>query len=683
MKYICPKCGMEYDKPGKCTMDGARLIEKGKAPTKHEGHARHHEGMIEDFKRRFFVSVILTVPILLLSQTIQQFLGIAFVFPGDKYVLFALSAFVFFYGGLPFLKGLFEEIKNKQPGMMTLISLAITVAFVYSTAVVFGLEGMVFFWELATLIDIMLLGHWIEMRSVMGASRALESLAKLMPSEAHLVKADGKIEDISISNLSVGNIVLVKPGEKIPSDGTVVKGESNVNESMLTGESRPVSKKKGNNVIGGSINGEGAIQIKVTHAGEDSYLSQVIELVRKAQESKSQTQNLADRAASWLTIISISVGTITLLAWLYFGESIAFSIERMVTVMVITCPHALGLAIPLVVAVSTSLSAKKGFLIRNRTAFENARKINAVIFDKTGTLTTGEFGVTDIVTFGNYTERDTLYYAASLEANSEHPIAKGIVNNAKNKKIAFGKIQKFLALPGKGIQGEINRKQVKVVSPTYLKIQNKKIDGLTNQGKTVVCVLVNNKVIGAIALADLIRKESKEAIAKLKSSGIKCMMLTGDNKKVAEWVSRELKLDDFYAEVLPHQKSEVIKKVMAKGLNVAMVGDGINDAPALVQADVGIAIGAGTDVAIESADIILVRNDPRDVMTIIALAKATYSKMQQNLLWATGYNIFAIPLAAGILYGYGILLSPAAGAVLMSLSTIIVAVNARLLRVKK
>jgi len=679
MKYVCPKCGMEYGKPGKCTMCHVELVKKGSAHLHHEGHAQHHEGMIEDFKRRFFVSLILTIPILVLSSAIQQFFGIKIIFPGDKYVLFVLSAIVFFYGGLPFLKGLFEEIKNKQPGMMTLIALAITVAFVYSTAVVLGLEGMVFFWELATLIDIMLLGHWIEMRSVMGASKALESLAKLMPSEAHLVKT-GK--DIPISELTIGDIVLVKPGEKIPSDGSVIKGETSINESMLTGESKPVGKKKGDRVIGGSINEEGSIQIKVTHTGKDSYLSQVINLVKQAQESKSKTQNLADRAATWLTIVSISVGTITLLAWLYFGKPLAFSIERMVTVMVITCPHALGLAIPLVVAVSTSLSAKKGFLIRNRTAFENARKINAVIFDKTGTLTKGEFGVTDVISLGE-TERNILFYAASLEANSEHPIAKAIVNEAKNRKFAFGKIQKFLALPGKGIQGEINKKQVKVVSPNYLKIENKKIDALTRQGKTVVCVLVNNRVIGAIALADLIRKESKEAVAKLKSLGIKCMMLTGDNKKVAEWVSRELKLDDFYAEVLPHQKSEVIKKLRAKGLNVAMVGDGINDAPALVQADVGIAIGAGTDVAIESADIILVRNDPRDVVSIIALAKATYSKMQQNLLWATGYNIFAIPLAAGVLYGYGILLSPAAGAVLMSLSTVIVAVNARLLRVKK
>ncbi|MFH1211045.1 MAG: heavy metal translocating P-type ATPase [archaeon] len=665
----------------------------------HEGHSKqkkedhgnkhnHHEMMVQDFKKRFFISLALTIPILILSPLIQKFLGFTLTFAGDKYALFALSTIVYLYGGWPFLKGVAEELKNRQPGMMTLISVAITAAFLYSSITVFGVKGEYFFWELATLVDIMLLGHWIEMRSVMGASRALEALARLMPAEAHLVKGNGETEDVPTTKLVAGNIILVKPGEKVPSDGVVIKGETNVNEAMLTGESKPVTKKKGDKVIGGSVNGEGAIHVKVTNTGEDSYLSSVIKLVKQAQESKSRTQDLANKAASWLTIISVSIGTITLLTWLYFGKDFLFSLERTVTVMVIACPHALGLAVPLVVAVSTSLSAKNGLLIRNRIAFEKARNINAIVFDKTGTLTKGEFGITDIIPLGKHKENEILHYTASLESNSEHPIAKGIVNKAKEKRIRLGKVNKFLNIPGEGVQGEINRKKIRVVGPNYLKkhkikIEDKKIEDLTKQGKTVVYTLVNGQPIGAIALADLIREESREAIAKLKSMGIKCMMLTGDNKKVAEWVAKELGLDDFFAEVLPHEKSETIKKVQSQGLNVAMVGDGVNDAPALAQADVGIAIGAGTDVAIESADIILVRNDPRDVAAIIGLAKATYNKMKQNLLWATGYNIVAIPLAAGVLYNYGILLSPAVGAIFMSLSTVIVAINSRFLSLKK
>jgi len=661
----------------------------------HHEHKNHHEMMLKDLKRRFFISFILTIPILILSPLIQEFFGFTFNFLGDKYLLFALSSIVFFYGGWPFLKGIFKELRKKQPGMMTLIALAISIAFFYSSAVVFGLTGKFFFWELVTLIDIMLLGHWIEMRSIMGASRALETLAKLLPSEAHLVKSDGKVEDVPISKLILDNIILVKPGEKIPSDGTVVKGETSVNEAMLTGESKPVSKNKGDEVIGGSINGEGAIHVKITHTGKDSYLSQVINLVEQAQASKSKTQDLANKAAMWLTIISVSIGTITLILWLYFGMEFVFSLERMVTVMVITCPHALGLAVPLVVAVSTSLSAKNGLLIRNRAAFERARSINAIVFDKTGTLTKGEFGITDMIAENEYKEDEILSYAASLESNSEHPIAKGIIKKANEENIKILTVQKFTSIPGKGIQGIINRKLIRAVGQNYLKennikIENAKIDELSKQGKTIVYVLFENKVIGAIALADLIREESKEAINRLKSMRIKCMMLTGDNKQVAKWVSEELGLDDFFAEVLPHEKSEVIKKVQSQGLNVAMVGDGVNDAPALVQADVGIAIGAGTDVAIESADIILIRNDPRDVVSIIGLAKATYGKMKQNLLWATGYNVVAIPLAAGVLYmaagvlyNLGILLTPAIGAILMSLSTIIVAINARFLSIKK
>jgi len=652
----------------------------------HKEYVNHQEMMIKDYRRRFLISLILTIPILILSPTVQQFLGFTISFAQDKYILFTLSAIVFFYGGLPFLKGIVEELKNRQPGMYTLIALAITTAFLYSSAVTFGLFGEFFFWELATLIDIMLLGHWLEMRSVAGASRALEALAKLIPSEAHLLKDNGQTEDIPVAELVVGNVVLIKPGEKIPTDGVITNGGTNVNESMLTGESKPISKNKDDKVIGGSINGEGAINVKVTHTGKDSYLSQVINLVKQAQESKSKTQDLANRAALWLTIIAISVGTLTLLLWLYFGKGFTFAIERMVTVIVIACPHALGLAVPLVVAVSTSLSAKNGLLIRDRIAFERARNINAIVFDKTGTLTKGEFGVTDIVT-EKYKEDEILSYAASLESNSEHPIAKGIINKAKEKNIKIETVHKFTSLPGKGIEGIINEKLTRAVGQNYLKennikIENVKIDELSKQGKTIVYILLENEIIGAVALADLIKEKSKDAIDKLKSMGIKCFMLTGDNKQVAKWVAEELGLDDFYAEVLPHEKSKVVKKVQAQGLNVAMVGDGVNDAPALVQADVGIAIGAGTDVAIESADIILVRSDPRDVVSIIGLAKATYGKMKQNLLWATGYNIFALPIAAGILYNFGILLTPAIGAVLMSVSTIIVAVNARFLSIK-
>ena len=647
----------------------------------------HHEMMVKDFKRRFFVSSVLTVPILIFSPLIQQFLGLTFSFVGEKYLLFVLSSVVFFYGGWPFLKGISEEIKKKQPGMMTLIAMSISVAFFYSGAVSFGLPGKFFFWELVTLIDIMLLGHWIEMRSVAGASQALETLVRLMPSVAHLVRADGKIEDVSVAELAIDDVILVKPGEKIPSDGVVIEGETSVNEAMLTGESNPVSKEKENEVIGGSVNGEGAIKVKIIHTGKNSYLSHVINLVRQAQESKSKTQDLASRAAMWLTIIAISIGTTTLLIWLYLGKEFVFSLERMVTVMVITCPHALGLAIPLVVAISTSLSAKNGLLIRNRIAFEKARKIDVIVFDKTGTLTKGEFGVTNIVAQDGYKEDDVLRYAAALEFNSEHPIAKGILEKAKEEKITIGVVQKFISIPGKGVQGIINGRLIKAVGQNYLRekgirIENTRISRLLGQGKTIIYVVIEDKIIGAIALADLIRKESKEAIGRLKSMGIKSMMLTGDNRQVAKWVAGELGLDDFFAGVLPHEKSEVIKKVQSQGLSVAMVGDGVNDAPALVQSDVGIAIGAGTDVAIESADIILIRDDPRDVVSIIGLSRATYRKMKQNLMWATGYNIFAIPLAAGVFYNLGILLSPAAGAILMSLSTVIVSINARFLSIK-
>ncbi len=663
-----------------------KMDHKGHEEHKAQGHHDHHAHMVADFRRRFWISLVVTIPILALSPLVQRFLGLkeAVAFPGDLYVLFGLSSFVFFYGGYPFLKGIFNELKSANPGMMTLIAIAISTAYIYSSVVVFGLEGKVFFWELATLIDIMLLGHWIEMRSIMGASRALEELAKLMPSEAHRIMPDGSIVDVALDELKTGDRVLVKPGEKIPADGVVVKGETSVNEAMLTGESMPVSKKEGSKVIGGAINGEGSIVIEIERTGKDSFLSQVIDLVKQAQESKSKTQDLANRAAFWLTIIAISGGAVTLFIWLaIMNKDFAFALERTVTVMVITCPHALGLAVPLVVAVSTALSAKNGLLIRDRAAFERGRNIQAIIFDKTGTLTQGRFGVTDTIKFQEIEEGELLKYAASVEAHSEHPIAKGIVEAAKETYPVDG----FKAIPGKGAEGRINGRNVMVVSPGYLRekgiqMSDERIEKLSSQGKTVVFVLIDGKLAGAIALADIIRPESKEAVSRLRQMGIQCMMLTGDNRQVARWVSEELGLDDYFAEVLPHEKAEKVKEVQSRGLVVAMTGDGVNDAPALAQADVGIAIGAGTDVAVETADIILVRSNPLDVVAIIGLAKATYRKMIQNLAWATGYNSFAIPLAAGVLYKYGILLSPAMGAVLMSLSTVVVAINARFLKLK-
>ena len=648
----------------------------------------HHAMMIVDFRRRFWVSLILTVPILALSPLVQRFLGLEgrIDFPGDIYLLFALSSAVYFYGGWPFLKGIFSEIRSRSPAMMTLIAIAISTAYIYSSAVVFGLSGSVFFWELATLIDVMLLGHWLEMRSIMAASSALEELAKLMPSEAHKVMPDGSTRDIPLEELVVGDNVLVKPGEKIPADGTVVDGETSVNEAMLTGESVPVPKGVDARVIGGSVNGEGSITIKVKGTGADSYLSQVTELVRTAQESKSRTQNLANRAALVLTIVALAVGGITLFVWVgLIQREFVFGLARMVTVMVIACPHALGLAIPLVVAVSTSLSAKSGLLIKNRDGFEQARNVQVIMFDKTGTLTQGQFGITDIITFdGRVSEDDLLKYAASVESHSEHPIAKGIVASARETLPVEG----FKSIPGKGAQGKVNGKEVMAVSPGYLKennipVNDGRIDKLTSQGKTVIFILIDGDVSGAIALADIIRPESKQAISKLKNMGISCMMITGDNRQVAQWVAGEIGLDEYFAEVLPEKKVDKVKEIQSRGLKVAMTGDGVNDAPALAQSDVGIAIGAGTDVAVATADIVLVRSNPLDVVSIIKLSRATYRKMIQNLGWATGYNVIAIPLAAGVAYNIGILLDPALGAAFMAVSTIIVAVNAKFLRVEK
>jgi Cu2+-exporting ATPase len=663
---------------------GAHAGPKAEASS-HEEHSKgRHEGhSVGDFRRRFWMCLVVTVPVILISPGLPFVPGGRIVnMPGADWILLGLSTFLYIYGGMPFLKGFVRELRDRKPGMMTLVAVAISVAYFYSAATVFGLEGMPFFWELATLIDIMLLGHWIEMRSVGEASKALESLAKLMPSQAHRRNEDGSTMDVPLDELQPGDQVLVRPGEKIPADGSVIEGASAVNESMLTGESVPVSKSVGDPVIGGAVNGEGALVVAVMRTGAESFLSQVVDLVREAQQSKSKTQDLADRAAMWLTIVALVGGASTFGVWLALGESLAFAMERAVTVMVIACPHALGLAIPLVVAVSTARGAASGLLVRNRMAFENARLIDAVIFDKTGTLTLGRFGVEDVTTFADMGRDETLALAGSVEELSEHPIARAIADAAPSKRAVDG----FAAIPGKGARGTVGGREVQVVSPSHLAASGivlpVDVATLTAGGRTVVFVLVDDALVGAISLSDIIRPESAETVRRLIEMGIEPIMLTGDNSVVAERVATELGIKRFFAEVLPAEKAATIQRVRSEGKVVAMVGDGVNDAPALASADVGIAIGAGTDVAVATADVVLVRSNPGDIPTVIALARATYGKMVQNLVWATGYNVIAIPLAAGVLAGAGILLSPAIGGVLMSASTIIVAINARTLKVK-
>jgi P-type Cu2+ transporter len=645
----------------------------------HDKHAGHHT---QDFLIRFWICLALTIPLVLLSPMIQHWFGFHLIFPGYEYVLLLLGSVIYVYGGMPFLKGMITEIKDNAIGMMTLVALAISVAFTYSAAIVFGLTGMDFFWELATLILIMLLGHWIEMKSIAGASRELELLVQLMPSDAHLLHGD-HISDVKTETLKENDIILIKPGEKVAADGIIVEGSSYLNESLLTGESKPVEKKKNDKVIAGSLNGNGAIKVSVSHSAKDSYLSQVITLVEDAQRSKSKTQLLADKAAKWLTFIAIGAGAITFIAWYLAGKEIAFAMERMVTVIVICCPHALGLAVPLVVARSTALSAKNGLLIKNRTAFENARKITTLVFDKTGTLTIGKFSVSKTVILqGGITENDLLRFAAALEQNSEHPIATGILQKAKDSAINIPSTQNFKALTGQGVEAVVEGKEIKIVSPGYIKDKGLSLPVDTNAAETIVFVLINEAVAGYISLADTIRPESAAAVQTLRQNNIRSVLLTGDNKQVAESVSKKLGIDDYFAEVLPHQKLEKIKGLQNKGEFVAMTGDGVNDAPALAQANVGIAVGSGSDIAAETAGIVLVNSNPQDIVNLILFGKATYRKMVQNLIWATGYNIIALPLAAGVLYNVGILLSPAVGAVLMSVSTIVVAINASALHVK-
>ena len=644
----------------------------------HDKHAGHH---VADFWKRFMICSIVTVPVLALSSMIQHWLRFEISFPGDKYILAILSTFIFVYGGYPFLKGLYDEIKGNAIGMMTLIGVAITVAWAYSVAITFGLAGMDFYWEMATLIDIMLIGHYFEMKSVMGASRSLELLVKMMPSTAHHIMED-HIHDMPVENLKIGDKVLVKPGEKIPVDGIVLEGESYLDESMLTGESRPVKKEKDSKVIGGSINSNGSLTIQVTSTGKDSYLNKIVKLVEDAQKMKSKTQNFADRAAKVLTFVALGGGIITLVVWLLLDFPFVFALERMVTVMVISCPHALGLAVPLVVAISTSVSAQKGLLIRNRTAFENARLITTTIFDKTGTLTKGAHELQQVVILNNqFDEKELLRLASGVEQHSEHYIARGLLNKVKASGIIIPKSEKFNYLPGKGLEGIVEGKAIKVVGTNYLKEKNIAVEEINDAtAGTIVYVLVDNSVAGHFSFADQIRDESFEAIRVLKQAGIETLLLTGDNENVAKKVSDELNMDGYLANVLPHDKLEKVKEIQSKGGFVAMTGDGVNDAPALAQADVGIAVGSGTDVAAETADIILVNSNPKDIASLILFGRATYNKMIQNLWWAAGYNIVAIPLAAGVLYKWGIMLSPAIAAVLMSMSTIVVAINAQLLK---
>nr|WP_243409400.1 copper-translocating P-type ATPase [Pontibacter virosus] len=653
----------------------------GHPPHGEHGHD-HHRMMIADFRKRFWISLVLSIPVILLSHMVQNILGYSLQVPYSLHISFILSSIIYFYGGWPFLTGLAEEVKKSSPGMMTLIGVAITVAYLYSTAIVFGLEGMDFFWELATLIVIMLLGHWIEMRSVLGASKALELLVSMMPADAMLIR-DGETVQVRIEELQKGDLILVKPGEKVPADGVVEDGESYLNESMLTGESKPVKKNNNAKVIGGSINGNGALRVRVEYTGKESYLNKVIKLVQDAQKTKSETQRLADRAAKWLTYIALFAGFGTLAVWLLLGQEFAFALERMVTVMVISCPHALGLAVPLVVAISTAVSANNGLLIRNRTAFENSRLITTIIFDKTGTLTQGSHEIASVVTFDKAVDKqEMLRLAAGVEQNSEHFISQSILRRVKEEGIAVPPSQSFNYLPGKGLEGMVEGKDVKVVGPNYIKEFNIQVPSSeAEEGvETVVYTLVDGQPVGYITMRDQIREESAEAIRVLKENGIKNLLLTGDNERVAKSVSDKLQMDGYLANVLPHQKQEKVKELQDKGEFVAMTGDGVNDAPALAQADVGIAVGSGTDVAAETADIILVNSNPQDIASLILFGKATYRKMIQNLIWATGYNVIALPLAAGVLYQQGIMVSPAVGAALMSLSTVIVAINAQLLR---
>jgi len=678
------------------------------ADSSHEGHSGHamqaehggheaahadHSGHEQMFRQKFWVSLVLSIPVILFSQSIQTWIGFRMpVFSGSEWITPVFAVIVFFYGGIPFLKMAVPEIRNRKPGMMTLISLAISVAFVYSLAALFLPASMTFFWELVSLIDIMLLGHWIEMRSVRQASGALQELAKLMPDTAERINPDGKTESISTGVLQNGDLVLVRPGASVPADGEVQEGSSDVNEAMITGESKPVKKMPGVKVIAGTINGDGSLRIKVTATGDETALAGIMHLVEQAQQSKSSTQVLADKAAGWLFYIALGVAAITAVAWTLAAGFNVDVIARVATVLVIACPHALGLAVPLVVAITTAMGAKNGILVRDRLALEKARLINMVIFDKTGTLTEGKFGVVGIETVDGLSQEDALALAAAIEGDSEHTIARGIRKSAEERKLSLPVISDFEAMQGRGARAQRDGRAVYVGGPRLLEMLEIKLpdkllefEQKSNQkGQSVVNLVQDGtsgvQVVAVFALADVIRPESKLAIEKLHKMGIEVAMLTGDSQAVAKAVADDLGIKTYFAEVLPEHKDQKVAEMQKQGKHIAMVGDGVNDAQALIRADVGIAIGSGTDVAIESAGIILVKSNPMDVVKIFDLSRASYRKMVQNLIWAAGYNVVALPLAAGVLAPVGILLSPAVGALLMSLSTVIVAINAQLLR---
>ncbi|MGM0559251.1 MAG: heavy metal translocating P-type ATPase [Myxococcota bacterium] len=652
----------------------------------HDGHDKHAGHSVSMFRDKFWLSLILTVPVVIWSSHIQDLLGYsAPSFPGSQWIEPALGTVIFLYGGMVFLKSAWGELKDRMPGMMTLISLAITVAFVFSVAVELGFDASPLWWELATLVTIMLLGHWIEMRSISSARGALKELAKLLPDEATRI-VDGETEQVSVDELAQGDLVLVRPGDRVPVDGVIRDGKSNLNEAMITGESEPVSKTEDDEVIAGTINGEGSLRVEVSETGEDTKLSGIMRLVAEAQDSKSRSQVLADRAAQWLTAVAISAALITFVVWQIVGAEIDFTIVRVVTVLVIACPHALGLAVPLVVAISTTKGAGAGLLIRDRRGLEEARNLDAVIFDKTGTLTLGEFRVVSVHTDEATSEEDALRIAASVEAESEHPIARGIVKSAEERDLDYPAAKDFQNVTGKGVVATVDGDEYKMGGPGMVEgvdVPDNLREAAKEAGEkaqTAIYLIDGGSAVAVFAVADAIREESYEAVSALHERGIEIAMLTGDSQAVAESVAEDLGIDTVFAEVLPEDKAEKVKELQEQGKTVAMVGDGVNDAPALATSDIGIAIGAGTDVAVEAGHIVLVRSDPRDIPRIVSLSRATRRKMVQNLWWAAGYNIFALPLAAGVAYTWGILLSPAVGAVLMSASTVIVAINAQLLR---
>ena len=692
IEYTCPMHpNIRQDMPGMCPICGMSLVPtKQKARTPDHAHDKHEGHHTENFLTKFYITLALTVPILMYSEIFMiAFHWNAPRFPAVDIVILILGSIIYFYGGSVFLKSAYRELRAKLPGMMTLIAVAITAAYAYSVYTTF-FGGMNLFWELATLIAIMLIGHYVEMRAVQGAKGALKELAKLLPDTAEILKA-GKPVTLSISELKEGDLVLVRPGAKVPADGKIMEGASELNESIITGESKPISKSIGNEVIAGSINGDASLTVQVTNIGEKTFLAGIMRLVADAEASKSRLQMLSDRAAFWLTIVAVGTALITLVVWLSLGMGASFAIERVVAVLVIACPHALGLAVPLVASISTTMGARNGLLIRKRLALEAARNIDIVLFDKTGTLTRGEFGVDTILMNGTHSENEILALAASINSQSEHPLAKAIVTQATEQKLSLTQITQFERIAGKGAQARIGNEIVAIgnealvndIGGTSTDVYRQKVATLEKEGKTVVHLMKGKELFGSIALADVIRPESREAVAKLKQMGIKSAMITGDAEDVAAWVAKEIGLDEYFAKVLPHEKSEKVKLLQSKGLKVAMVGDGVNDAPALTQSDLGIAIGAGTNVAIESAGIVLMKSDPREIPKIVRLSKLTYRKMIQNLFWATGYNIIAMPIAAGVLYSKGITLNPAVAAVFMSLSTVIVSINAVLLRREK